>query len=150
MTEQSVTQWPGSTGLDIAEPVESVMISSTRNWARDVLLWNLAADPHAGPHTNNGGCSGCYGAITLDGDKSKLNVAYYVAAHFSKFVRPGSVRIGSSEMEQLSTVAFLTPDGKIVLVVDNSGNFQNTFRIVYHGQSVTATLPSESVATYVW
>jgi len=150
MTEQSVTQWPGAEGLDIAEPVESVMIGSTRNWARNVLLWNLAADPHAGPHTNNGGCDGCYGAITLDGDKSTLNVAYYVAAHFSKFVRPRSVRIGSSEMEQLSTVAFLTPDGKIVLVADNTGNFEKTFRIVYHEHSVTATLASESVATYVW
>ncbi len=150
MTEQSVTQWPGSDSLDIAEPIESVMIGATRNWARNVLLWNLAADPQAGPHTNNGGCGSCYGAITLDGDKSTFNVAYYVAAHFSKFVRPESVRIGSSEMDQLSTAAFLTPDGKIVLVADNTGNFSKTFRIVYHGQSVTATLPSESAATYVW
>jgi glucosylceramidase len=150
MTEQSVTQWPGSKGLDIAEPVDRVMIAATRNWSRNVLLWNMDADPHAGPHTNNGGCPSCYGAITLDGDKATFNVAYYVAAHFSKFVRPGSVRIGSSEIDQLSTVAFLTPDGKIVLVADNSGNFPKTFRIVYHGQSATATLPSESVATYVW
>jgi glucosylceramidase len=150
MTEQSVTQWPGSKGLDIAEPVDRVMIAATRNWSRNVLLWNLDADPHAGPHTNNGGCGGCYGAITLDGDKATFNVAYYVAAHFSKFVRPGSVRIGSTELDQLSTAAFLTPDGKIVLVADNSGNFPKTFRIAYHGQSVTASLPSESVATYVW
>ena len=150
MTEQSVTQWPGSTGLDITEPIESVMIGSTRNWSRNVLLWNLAADPNAGPHTSNGGCGSCYGAITLDGDKVTLNVAYYVAAHFSKFVRPGSVRIGSSELDQLYTAAFLTPDGKIVLVADNTGNFSKTFRIVYHGQSATATLPSESVATFVW
>lgn len=150
MTEQSVTQRPGAKGLDIAEPIERVMIGAMRNWSRNALLWNLAADPHAGPHTNNGGCPSCYGAITLDGDKATLNVAYYVAAHFSKFVRPGSVRIGSSEMDQLYTAAFLTPDGKIVLVADNTGNFPRTFRIVYHGQSVTATLPSESVATYVW
>ncbi|HUB52166.1 MAG TPA: glycoside hydrolase family 30 beta sandwich domain-containing protein [Terracidiphilus sp.] len=150
MTEQSVTQWPGSDTLDIAGPVDFVMIGATRNWARNALLWNLAADPKAGPHTNNGGCPSCYGAITLDGDKSTLNVAYYVAAHFSKFVRPGSVRIGSSELEQLSTAAFLTPEGKIVLVADNTGNFAKTFRIVYHGQSVSTTLPPESVATYVW
>jgi glucosylceramidase len=150
MTEQSVTQRPGARSLDIAAPVEGVMIGATRNWARNVLLWNLAADRHAGPHTNNGGCPSCYGAITLDGDKATFNVAWYVAAHFSKFVRPGSVRIGSSEMDQLYTVAFLTPEGKVVLVADNTGNFSKTFRIVYHGQSATAALPSESVATYVW
>ena len=44
-------------------------------------------------------------------------------AHFSKFVRPGSVRIGSTELEQLYTVAFLTPEGKVVLVAANTGNF---------------------------
>jgi glucosylceramidase len=150
LTEQSVTQWPGSRSLDISDPVDGVMIGATRNWARNVLLWNLAADPQAGPHTNNGGCPSCYGAITLDGDKATFNVAYYVVAHFSKFVRPGSVRIGSSELEQLPTAAFLTPEGKVVLVASNTGNFPKTFRIVYHGQSVTAALQPGSVATYVW
>lgn len=29
------------------------------NWSRNVLLWNLAADPFSGPHTSNGGCPGC-------------------------------------------------------------------------------------------
>jgi glucosylceramidase len=114
------------------------------------LLWNLAADPHAGPHTNDGGCTGCFGAITLDGDQAQFNVAYYALAHFSKFVPPGSVRIGSNELEQLSTVAFLTPEGKVVLVAVNTGNFPKTFQIEYHGQSVTTTLHSESAATYVW
>lgn len=150
LTEQSVTQRPGEPTIDIAEPVSSVLIGATRNWARNVLLWNLAADPQAGPHTGNGGCTGCYGAITLDGDKATLNVAFYALAHFSKFVRPGSVRIGSSELEQLSTAAFLTPEGKIVLVAANTGNFPKTFVIDYHGMSLRTTMPSESVGTYVW
>ena len=150
LTEQSVGGRPGDTTMSIAEPVSRVLVGATRNWARNVLLWNLAADPHAGPHTNDGGCTMCFGAITLDGDQTRLNVAYYALAHFSKFVRPGSVRIGSNELEQLSTAAFLAPDGKIVLVAVNTGNFPKTFQIVYHGQSVTTTLHSESAATYVW
>jgi glucosylceramidase len=150
LTEQSVTQRPGSSSIDIAEPVSRVLIGATRNWSRNVLLWNLAADSHAGPHTNNGGCTGCFGAITLDGDTATPNVAYYAVAHFAKFVRPGSVRIGSNELEQLSTVAFLTPEGKIVLVVANTGNFPKTFAIEYHGKFAKTTMPSESVATYVW
>ena len=150
MTEQSVTQEPGDGPLGVDEPVEDVLIASTRNWSRNVLLWNLAADPHAGPHTNNGGCTGCYGAITLDGNQVTPNIAYYALAHFSKFVRPGSVRIASSEMEQLATVAFLTPDGKIVLVVSNTGNFAKQFAVRYHGEAFTTMLPEESVGTYVW
>lgn len=133
MTEQSVGGRPNPGSLDIAGPVSRVLIGSVRNWSRNVLLWNLAADPNAGPHTNDGGCTGCYGAITLDGDHVSRNVAYYALAHFSKFVPPGSVRVGSSEMEQLATAAFLTPEGKVVLVVSNTGNFPKKFAVRYHG-----------------
>lgn len=150
LTEQSVTERRSASGIGIAEPVSRVLIGATRNWSRNVLLWNLAADPKAGPHTNNGGCTACYGAITLDGDKAAFNVAYYAAAHFSKFVSPGSVRVASTELDQVYDVAFLTPDGKIVLVAANTGNFAAKFRIGYHGRYLTTTLPEESVGTYVW
>jgi glucosylceramidase len=150
LTEQSVTEAPHSGTIDIAAAVDRVLIGATRNWARNVLLWNLAADPNAGPHTNNGGCTACWGAITLDGDSVTRNLAYYALAHFSKFVPPGSLRIGSNELEQLGNAAFLTPGGGVVVVISNTGNFPATFGIRCHGMIVTATLPSESVGTYVW
>jgi len=150
MTEQSVTEWRGQGPLGIAEPVRQVMIGSTRNWSRNVLLWNLAADPQNGPHTNNGGCTGCSGAITLDGDSVTRNVAYYVVEHFSRFVPPGSVRVASGEMEQLASVAFRTPESKVVLVVSNTGNFPKPFAVKYHGRVFQTAIPAESVGTYVW
>ncbi len=150
MTEQSVTGRRSGGPLGIAEPVRQVMIGSTRNWSRNVLLWNLAADPQNGPHTNNGGCTGCSGAITLDGDSATKNIAFYVVEHFSQFVPPGSVRIASSEMEQLASVAFVTPDGKVVLVVANTGNFPKSFAVKYHGKVFQTAMPAESVGTYVW
>jgi glucosylceramidase len=150
MTEQSVTARRGEGPLGIAEPVRRVMIGATRNWSRNVLLWNLAADPQNGPHTNNGGCTGCSGAITLDGDSAAKNVAFYVVEHFSQFVAPGSVRVASSEMEQLASVAFLTPEGKVVLVVSNTGNFAKSFAVKYHTKFFQTALPAESVGTYVW
>jgi len=150
MTEQSVTARRGEGPFGIAEPVRRVMIGATRNWSRNVLLWNLAADPQNGPHTNNGGCTGCSGAITLNGDSVTKNVAYYVVQHFSQFVPPGSVRVASSEMEQLASVAFLTPEDKLVLVVSNTGNFPKPFAVKYHGKVFQTVLPAESVGTYVW
>ena len=150
MTEQSVTARRGEGPLGIAEPVRRVMIGATRNWSRNVLLWNLAADPQNGPHTNNGGCTGCSGAITLDGDSVTKNVAFYVVEHFSRFVPPGSVRVASSEMEQLASVAFLTQEGKVVLVVSNTGNFPKPFAVKYHGKVFQTAMPAESVGTYVW
>lgn len=150
LTEQSITQDPGNGPLDIAASIARVLIGGTRNWSRNVLLWNLAADPQAGPHTNNGGCTMCWGAVTLDGNNATRNVAYYALAHFSKFVPPGSLRVASTESEQLSTVAFLTPEGKVVVVISNTGNFSKTFHVRYHGRSFTTTLPEESAGTYVW
>jgi glucosylceramidase len=149
LTEQSVTE--GRDGpLGIAEPVRGVMIGATRNWCRIVLLWNLAADMENGPHTNNGGCTFCSGAVTLVGDSVTRNVAYYTLAHFSKFVPVGSVRVASSELEQLASVAFLTPQHKIVLVVSNTQNFAKPFAVKYRGKVFETTLPPESVATYIW
>lgn len=149
MTEQSIGG-PRGGPLGVAAAVSRVLIGATRNWSRNVLLWNLAADPNYGPHTNDGGCTMCQGAITLDSNNVTRNLAYYALAHFSKFVRPGSVRVGSNDLEQLSNVAFLTPDGKIVLIVSNTGNFSKAFDVKYHGRSFTTTLPEESVGTYVW
>jgi glucosylceramidase len=150
MTEQTVTGGRGDGPFHIAEPVRGVLIGATRNWSRNVLLWNLAADPKYGPHTDNGGCTMCQGAITLDGNQVTRNLAYYALAHFSKFVPPGSVRLGSNAPEQLANVAFLTPNGKIVLVVSNTSNFPAPFDVKYHGRLFATTLPPESVATYVW
>jgi glucosylceramidase len=149
LSEQSITE-PRMGPLGIAEAVRRVIIGATRNWCRNVMLWNLAADPQNGPHTNNGGCTDCSGAITLEGNSISKNVAYYAVQHVSQFVPPGSVRVASSEMEQLATVAFLTPQQKMVLVVSNTANFPKPFAVKYHDKVFQTMLPSESVGTYVW
>ena len=87
---------------------------------------------------------------TAVGDSVIKNVAYYVVEHFSQFVPPGSVRVASSEMEQLASVAFLTPEGKVVLVVSNTGNFPKSFSVKYKGKIFQTVMPAESVGTYVW
>jgi glucosylceramidase len=149
-TEQMIVDHPGDTELKIADPVQRVVIGATRNWSRNVLLWNLAADPSFGPHTDNGGCPVCEGAITLDGNHVTRNLAYYTVAQVSKFVPPGSVRIESNLLGTLSNVAFKTPEGKIVVVVANSGSADQAFTLRYHRRDAAATLKAGSVATYVW
>jgi glucosylceramidase len=149
-TEQSVTERPGATEMHIASPVARIVIGATRHWSRNVLLWNLAADPQAGPHTNNGGCAGCYGALTIDGNKVTRLVAYYTIAHASKFVPDGSVRVGSKPSDALPNVAFQTPDGKTVLLVANTATMQTDFGVRFHGKIFKTSLPAGAVGTYVW
>jgi glucosylceramidase len=150
-TEQMVIDAKGGTATtDIADPIQHIVIGATRNWSRNVLLWNLAADPHNGPHTNNGGCPVCQGAITLDGDTVGRNRAFYTLAHASKFVRPGSVRIASNEPDELPNVAFKTPKGKSVLIVVNDDTSPKTFTVKSHNRIFTTSLNAGAVATYVW
>jgi glucosylceramidase len=149
-TEQMVVDERGDARLHIAAPVARLMIGAPRNWSRNVLLWNLAADPGFGPHTDDGGCPVCEGAITLDGNEVTRNLAYYTMAHAAKFVPPGSVRVASNALEQLANVAYETPAGKYVVIVANSSETTQLFQIRFRGRSIVATLSGGAVGTYVW
>jgi len=150
-------QWvggPGDFSKDLPEHIEKLIIGASRNWSRNVIEWNLAADPAYKPHTDRGGCDRCLGAVTIDGDKVTRNPAYYIVAHAAKFVRPGSVRIGSdatgTDAESLPNVAFRTPAGKMVLIVLNTGATAQTFAIADNRGRTIATLNAGAVGTYVW
>ena len=149
-TEQMVVDRPNDKGISIASPVKRLIIGATRNWSRNVLEWNLAADPQNKPFTDRGGCPTCQGAVTIDKNSFSRNLAYYSVAHASKFVRPGSLRIASNETENLSNVAFKTPDGKHVLIVVNTGKESADFNISYNGQQVATMLDKGAAGTYVW
>jgi len=145
-------QWVGAPGdfpNDLKWHIRTLIIGAVRNWCKNVIEWNLAADPRQDPHTE-GGCTECLGAITIDRDSVTRNPAYYIIAHASKFVDPGSVRINSNIPENLPNVAFKTPEGKIVLIVLNDSDKAQNFQISYKSKSIRANLSSGSVATYIW
>ena len=144
-------QWvgaPGNIKKDLRFHIKELIIGAPRNWSRNVIEWNLAADPQQEPHTP-GGCSRCLGAITISGDSVTRNSAYYIVAHASKFVRPGSKRIASNNPDELPNVAFLTPNGKIVLIVYNDSKTAQTFDIKYDNKRLGAVLNADAVGTFV-
>ncbi|MEO7311860.1 MAG: glycoside hydrolase family 30 beta sandwich domain-containing protein [Chitinophagaceae bacterium] len=145
-------QWTGANGSfdgDLRWHVTNVVIGSMRNWSRNALEWNLAADAAYNPHTP-GGCTECKGALTISGSSVSRNVGYYIIAHASKFVPAGSVRIGSTEAGAIKNAAFLTPTGKKVLVVMNDSNTSTSFNIKYQGKWASAQLPAGAAATFTW
>ena len=146
-TEQ-YTSSTGDFGGDLNWHLKNLIIGATRNWSRNVLEWNLANNASMGPHTL-GGCSTCLGALTISTNITR-NVSYYIIAHASKFVRPGSVRINSNIAGSFQNVAFQRPDGKKVLIVLNESRDSQTFNIRYKDKIVTTALGGGSVATFVW
>lgn len=144
-------QWvgaPGSFAENLNWHINTLIIGATRNWARNVLEWNLAADENNLPHTP-GGCTECLGAITVQ-DAITRNVAYYIIGHASKFVPAGSVRIASNINGELANVAFLTPQGKKVLIVINNGKSKALFNVSYRNVAALCQLDAGAVGTFVW
>jgi glucosylceramidase len=135
---------------DLKWSVKNVVIGSMRNWSKNALSWGLANDEYYKPFTD-GGCSTCKGALMIDKDgKIKREVGYYIIGHASKFVPAGSVRIASNLVGNLHNVAFKTPNGKIVLLVENDGTKTEEFNIKYNGKWVSTSLVGGAVATYTW
>jgi glucosylceramidase len=148
-TEQ-YTASNGNFGVDLKWHLKNVIIGSMRNWSKNALEWNLANDGSFGPQTP-GGCTDCKGGITITSGNSYIkNVAYYIIAHASKFVPSGSTRISTNIVGNLNNLAFKTPTGNKVLIVENDGNSSEIFNIKFNGKWITSSLEAGAVGTYTW
>ena len=130
--------------------MQNIVIGTVRNWARSVMLWNLALDEFSGPHI--GGCDSCRGVVTILTRDHQLHyeVEYYVLGHVSKFVIPGAYRIASNTYSGVvETVAFLNPDS-YVLVVLNPTASRKAFDVQWGGRYFAYDLPAQSVVTFKW
>jgi glucosylceramidase len=88
--------------------------------------------------------------VTLNGNNVKRNPAYYILAHSAKFVRPGSVRVSTNMPGSLPNVAFMTPDGKKVLIVLNTASAKRNFNVRFKGYTLPLSLEGGAVGTYIW
>ncbi len=127
---------------------KNVIIGTLRNWSRAALEWNLASDPEYALHTP-GGAVGALGGITI-GTTVTRNPGYYLMAHSARFIRPGSVRVHSSEVNELPNVTCLTPDSQMVMVVMNDTTGARRFRVQHQGAYATLELATGEVATLRW
>jgi len=127
---------------------KNIVVGALRNWSRTALEWNLASDPECALHTP-GGAVGSLGGITI-GPTIKRNAGYYLMAHSARFIRPGSVRVQSSEIGQLPNVACLTPDSRIVMLLMNDADGARRFCVQHQGAYATLELGAGDVATLRW
>jgi glucosylceramidase len=153
ITECSGGDWAPKFSDNLVWMVKNLIIGGTRNWARGVLLWNLALDEQHGPHT--GGCTNCRGVVTIKSDGTvQRNEEYYALAHASQFVAPGARRIASSTgVEGLESVAFARVTGEsviVTLIVLNTSLTPKAFMVHSHGRRLRYTLPPAAVATFQW
>lgn len=158
-----------TTGASDIFPTSELLISSLRNWANAVALWNLALDPSGGPvQQPNTVCQGCTGVATVDPRAGTYTLSrdYYELAQLSHFVQPGATRISTPGFVSyrlgllnnyqtvftpgLDNVAFLNPSGSKVLFLYNTATTPITFGVRWRGSQVTYTIPAGATTTLTW
>jgi len=76
---------------------------------------------------------------------------YYYLAHFSKFVRPGSVRIATrGSAEGIRCLAFKGAKGEVVAELLNSRKSDAPVTLGWHGREISLNLPAISISTITW
>ena len=144
---------------------KNIIIGTLRNWSRTALEWNLASDPEYALHTRLGAVGalggvtigvatnhhhgGAAGAVAAEATITR-NPGYYLMAHSARFIRPGSFRVHSSEVDPLPNVTCLTPDSRLVMVVMNDTDGARRFRVRHRGACATLELGKGDVATLRW
>jgi glucosylceramidase len=127
------------------------IIGDMRNWVEGWIDWNIVLDEHGGPNHVDNYCDAPIIADTAAGE-IHYNSSYWYIGHFSRIVLPGSVRIGSSEAEHtegVHTLAFLTPNGELVVVVMNESETDTlvTLKEKTESKGLVCELPAHSIVT---
>lgn len=149
-TECASGSWSGDWEKSFNWAVRNLIIGTTRNWAKAVVMWNLALDEKHGPHL--GGCGNCRGLVTINSTTGEVTrePEYYAFAHASKFVPVGAVRVASESGDKaIESVAFQKGSkGPVVLIVLNGATIERSVSFNVNGRAFTASMPAGSVATY--
>ncbi len=125
------------------------IIEIFRNWSRSYNLWVICLDwqrrPNRGPHHASPTM------IVLKEDNTvEYRFDYYMYGQFMKFVRRGAFRIASTPGDRyFNNVAFLNPDGSVVLIVANAENKEKKIAVQCEDKFFRVELPSKAVITCV-
>lgn len=138
-------------GLGFAERYAHEIIGDFRGGLNAFCDWNLLLDTKNGPFSNRDGRKlFCDAPVIADVGNDKLikELSYYYIGHFSRFVKQGAVRIESSSYtDKVENVAFLNPDGQIVVILLNRTDEPQKSNLMCEGKKTEYICPAHSIAT---
>ncbi|KAM0724831.1 Lysosomal acid glucosylceramidase [Formica fusca] len=100
------------------------IIENLSHWANGWIDWNIALNEIGGPNWAENNVDSPIIVIPQK-DQFYKQPMFYAISHFSKFVPGGSYRISSTEeifpffQNKIKSIAFLTPEQKIIVVIVN-------------------------------
>jgi len=125
------------------------MVNDFRNWVCGWIDWNIVLDEAGGPNHVGNFCDAPVIADTETG-KVRFESSFYYIGQFSRFVRPGARRIGSTAGPKgLESVAFANPDGSMALVILNQGKAPVRFQVREGSAVRIGEIPAHAIQTYI-
>ena len=118
--------------------------AGTHRWAD----WNLCVDQDGGPRHVPGG----FTARMIVDEKGgfSTNLTYDYVDHFSRYIKPGAVRIGSSRCDdKVEALTVQNPDGTMIAALLNRENCGLKYAIRINGKLIRISLPERSMTTLV-
>ena len=80
-----------------------------------------------------------------------LQSSYAYIGHFSRFIRPGAVRVLCAPThDDLECTAFHNPDGRVAMVVMNRSDQALPFQLLAGGRCADCDAPAHSISTFMF
>ncbi|SET12902.1 glycoside hydrolase family 30 beta sandwich domain-containing protein [Paenibacillus sp. NFR01] len=126
------------------------IMGNLNHWTSSWTDWNIVLDEQGGPNHVGNFCD-----APIIGDTVKDEViyesSYYYIGHFSKYIRPGAVRIASSKYsDKLETTAFRNTDGTYAVVVMNRTDAALPYTLRMQGQLAESEIPAHAIQTLLF
>lgn len=125
------------------------IIGCLNNWVDGWIDWNMILDRQGGP---NWAKNWCVAPVIVDTETDEVYFTplYYALAHFSRFIRPGSVRIGHvTKDNDLMVTAAQNPDGTFVVVIFNPTENEKGIHLSIKDKSTEFRIHGKAIQTIV-
>jgi glucosylceramidase len=122
------------------------VVTYLNSGAESFMIWNLVLDETGLSTARWAQCS----PIVVNQSTHEVTYTpyFYAFEHFSSFVKPGSVRVEVASGKR-PCEAFVTPDGRVVVVAENTAPTTAAVVLVIAGHRFPTNLPADSFNTFV-
>ncbi len=124
------------------------IIGCLNNWVDGWVDWNMVLDKQGGPNWFENWCVAPV-IVDPDSDDVYFTPLYYTMSHFSRFIRPGAVRIGHELSDDSLLVTAVQNDGEVVVVILNQDNQEKVYSIVYQNKKLCTVISGQAIQTIV-
>lgn len=112
--------------------------------------WNILLDERGGPnHVQNF----CFAPIHADTKTGLLTFTptYYYIGHFSKFIKPGALRISTTTSRTaIESTSFKNKDGKIITVVMNKTDVKMGYKLIVGNSETFLEIEPHAMQTIIY